>query len=36
MPKENASQVKSFTSDDIMGGIIIIIAILPIALAVIQ
>jgi hypothetical protein len=35
MPKENASQVKSFTSDDIIGGIIIIIAILPIALAVI-
>lgn len=35
MPKENASQVKSFTSDDIIGGIIIIIAILPIAVAVI-
>ena len=35
MPKENASQVKSFTSDDIIGGIIIITAILPIAVAVI-
>lgn len=35
MPKENTSQVKSFTSNDIIGGIIIFIAILPIALAVI-
>mgnify|MGYP001738642726 FL=1 len=35
MSKENASQVKSFTSDGIIGGIIIIIAILPIAVAVI-
>lgn len=35
MPKENTSQVVKFTGDDIVGGLIIIVAILPIAVAVI-
>lgn len=35
MPKENASQVVKFTGDDIVGGLIIVVAILPLAIAVI-
>jgi hypothetical protein len=35
MPKENTSQVVKFTGDDIVGGLIIAIAIIPIAVAVI-